>query len=426
MSWFTKSCDVLVVGAGPTGLFTALELARRGVSVRVIEEQWRTTSRSYALGLHPRTLDLLDAHGIAESLVAKGHRLDGVSLRDATGERFRLDLGAGGPKRPFLLVLPQYALEAALENALEKAGVPIEWNHRLAAAEARGGGAVARIQRLGKDSVGYAAATTEWVIDKETDVPVKFVVGADGHRSRVRRSAGIVFEQVAPSELFAVFEFAAAAPALRESVVILEQTATNVLWSLGHERFRWGFQVTEEDAAEDERTKSRLLVGFDAAAFPAVPPERLAEFIAARAPWFDAPVTEIFWSAAIRFERRLAGSFGSGAVWLAGDAAHLGGPVGMQSMNVGLREGRDLAWAIAERLKGVSGDPLADYGVARQREWRQLLGVDYPVRATAGATPWVRERAARIVPCAPASGRTLGKMLAPLGLELDAPEEWAI
>src|SRR5512145_251720 len=91
MSWFSKSCDVLVVGAGPTGLFTALELARRGVSVRVIEEQWRTASRSYALGLHPRTLDMLDAHGIADTLVAKGHRLEAVSLRDASGEHARLD-----------------------------------------------------------------------------------------------------------------------------------------------------------------------------------------------------------------------------------------------------------------------------------------------------------------------------------------------
>jgi 2-polyprenyl-6-methoxyphenol hydroxylase-like FAD-dependent oxidoreductase len=426
MSWFSKACDVLVVGAGPTGLFTALELARRGVSVRVIEEQWRTTSRSYALGLHPRTLDLLDIHGIADSLVAKGHRIDGVSLRDATGEKASLDLAAGGPKRPFLLVLPQYALEAAFEQALEKAGVKIEWNHRLASVEGRDGGVVARVQRLGKDSVGYAAATTEWVIDKESDVPVKFVVGADGHRSRVRRSAGIGYEQVAPSELFAVFEFAAKHDDVHDSSVILDDAATSVLWPMGHGRFRWGFQVTDEGAAEDDRTKSRLLVGFDADSFPAVPPEQLGAFVAARAPWFSAQVTEVFWSAAIRFERRLAGAFGAGSVWLAGDSGHLAGPVGMQSMNVGLREGHNLAWAIAERLRGASGDALADYGAARLREWRQLLGVEHAVRASSSATPWVRERAARILSCAPASGRTLGRMLAPLGLEFDAPEEWTL
>lgn len=424
MSWFSKSCDVLVVGAGPTGLFTALELARRGISVRVIEEQWRTASRSYALGLHPRTLDMLDAHGIADTLVAKGHRLEAVSLRDASGEHARLDLAAGGPKRPFLLVLPQNALEAALEHAVEKAGVKVEWNTRLAKAEPKDGGVAARVQQLGKDSVGYAAATTEWVIDREEDVAAKFVVGADGHRSRVRRSAGLAYDQVAPSELFAVFEFAADAPPLRESVVVLDEGSTNVLWSMGGERFRWGFQVTDEHAAEDERQKSRLLVGFDQAAFPAVAPERLGEFVAQRAPWFDARVTEIHWSAAIRFERRLAGAFGSGAIWLAGDAAHLAGPVGLQSMNVGLREGRDLAWAIAERLNGAKGDALADYGAARLREWRQLLGVERPVRAGASADPWVRERAARLVSCAPASGRTLARMLGQIGLELDAPEEW--
>ncbi|HEX6853494.1 MAG TPA: FAD-dependent monooxygenase [Candidatus Polarisedimenticolaceae bacterium] len=427
MSWFKSPCEVLVAGAGPVGQFCALELARRGISVRVLEEQWRTTSRSYALGLHPRTLELLDAHGLAEPLIAQGHRMGSVVLRDAKGEKGRLDFAHVGGKFPFLLVLPQFALEAALEQALEKRGVKVEWNHRLDSVRPEGTKVVAVVHKLGKETMGYAAATTEWVVEKEFEVEPSFIVGADGHRSKVRRATGIGYPEVGPSQLFAVFEFQAEGSPLSEVHIVLEEGRSNVLWSMREGRFRWGFEITDPAAAEDERKKSRLLVGFDDRSYPAIEPEKLGAFIAERAPWFLPRVTEVFWSAAIRFERRLVDRFGEGHVWLVGDAAHLASPIGMNSMNVGLREGRDLAWSIARRLREpAAGDALATYDAQRTREWKRLLGLEGAPAVATGADPWVRANAARIVDCAPSSGTALRSVLAPLGIQPAVEEEWAV
>lgn len=427
MIWSKPSCEVLVVGAGPVGQFVALELARRGVATRIVDEQWRTTSRSYALGLHPRSLELLDAHGLAQPLVELGHPLEGVVFHDRDRELARVDFKDAGGKYPFLLVLPQFALEAALERALEARKIRIEWNHRVDGIRTDGERAVAALQTLGKETMGYATSTTEWVVEKEEEVSPSFVVGADGHRSKVRRAAGIGYPEVAPAQRFAVFEFSADLAPLKEAHVVFDRGTTNVLWSMKGGRFRWGFELKDPAAPEDERKKSRLLVGFDAHAYPAVDPGRLSEFVAERAPWFTAGVREVFWSAAIRFERRLADRFGEGRVWLAGDAAHLASPVGMQSMNVGLREARDLAWSIAEvlRERGTTKS-LEAYDRERHREWRALFGLDGAPHVGSSAAPWVREHAADLVSGTPASGSALKSLLKGIGVEAVLEEEWTV
>ena len=421
MSWFKSPCEVLVAGAGPVGQFCALELARRGVSVRVVEEQWRTTSRSYALGLHPRTLGLLHEHGLAEPLVARGHRMDAVVIRDGAGGTRRLDFSKVEGEFPFLLVLPQFALEAALEEALGKRGVKVEWNHRLDGVRPGPDKVRSVVQKLGKETMGYAAATTEWVVEKESEVESAFLVGADGHRSKVRRAAGIGYPEVAPSQVFAIFEFQAEAPPFSEVHVVLEEGRAAVLWSMRDGRFRWGFELTDPSAGEDERKKSRLLIGFDERAYPAIEPSKLGELIRERAPWFTPRVKEVFWSAAIRFERRLADRFREGRIALVGDAAHLASPIGMNSMNVGLRESHDVAEAIARSLRepGAAG-ALDAYDAQRREEWRRLLGLEGAPSVAAGADAWVRSNASRLLDCAPSSGTALTSLLAPLGIEVVA------
>lgn len=425
MAWLKHDPEVLVVGAGPVGLFAALECARRGMRVRVIDEQWRTTSRSYALSLHPRSIELLDAHGLAEDLIAQGQRVEATVFCDRKGERARVKFSDLGVKYPFLLILPQHALEAGLERKLEEHKIRVEWNHRVVGLQDDGSKVAVRVQRLGKESVGYAAALTEWVVEKEFGIDASFVLGTDGHRSAVRRSAGIGYDEAGRQQLFAVFEFQADGAPIPESRVVLDDDTTNVLWSMKDGRFRWGFQLTDPSAAEDPRAKSRLLVGFDAGAYPAIDPASLHDFVAQRAPWFTPRVTEVFWSAAIRFERRLAERFGQGRVWLAGDSAHLAGPVGMHSMNVGLREARDLAWCVSQRHSGTPvEDPLGGYASARRREWMQLLGLEATPSVRPGADPWVRERAARILECTPSSGSALRGLLAQIGIEIELETEW--
>lgn len=411
--------DVLIVGAGPVGLFTALSLAERGIAIEIIDAQWRTAARSYALALHPGTLAVLDEAGLAGELVSHGYRLDKVAFYDGGERRAELELPRLESDFSFVLVLPQQALEDALERRLASLKTRVNWNNRMSRFEANDASCHAVVQRLGKETTGYSYAETGWVVEREIDTTAAYLVGADGHRSLVRRQLGLDFPDLGGARYFGVFELTADADLEHEARIVLDDDSTNVLWPLGDGRFRWSFEL-EPPELPPERVKGRLAVQLGTESLTALDETRLHELIAARAPWFEAEIHDVEWSLGIRFERRLASSFGHGRVWLAGDAAHLAPPLGVQSMNVGLREGRDLAARIATALgRGAAGDDdLEAYGRTYLDEWRRLLGLDGRVEVTARASEWVRKRAARIPAVVPASGADLQSLLGQLGLRL--------
>ncbi len=415
--------EVLVVGAGPVGQLAALALAERGVHVEVIDEEWRTTSRSYALALHPRTLELLDEVGLARDLISQGHRIDRVAFYDRETRRAEASLTDLSGPFPFVLVLPQKALEVALEERLEKHKVRVRWNHRLADLALGGEAPVATIEGLAKESTGYSVATTVWVVESETVTKARFVVGADGHHSGVRRALATGFDSRGESELYAVFEFHADAPEsirdLDEVRVVLDGGATSVLWPLGDGRLRWSFQIETSTLDIERPDKSRLAVQVGRHAYPYLAKEDLASLIERRAPWFEGSIGDLDWSVAVQFERRLAGSFGQDGVWLAGDAAHLAPPVGVHSMNLGLSEGHDLAKAMVEILRhGGSETLLEDYGRRVRESWLALFAAEAGEVEASKAEPWVAERAGRIVSCLPAAGDDLAVLAGQLGLAI--------
>ena len=145
--------------------------------------------------------------------------------------------------------------------------------------------------------------------------------------------------------------------------------------------------------------------------------ERLNQLIAARAPWCAARPTQIYWSTVASFDWRLARSFGRGGVWLAGDAAHQAGPVGVHSMNSGLVEACELAGRISQ-IQRAGGAPslLEEFATETRQAWQWLLGAGQAVRALPGADAWVRRRAPRIFAGIPASGDDLEPLLAQIGL----------
>jgi 2-polyprenyl-6-methoxyphenol hydroxylase-like FAD-dependent oxidoreductase len=422
-----QETEVLVVGAGPVGMFAALSLAERGVGVDLIDESWRTTARSYALALHSHSLELLDGVGLVDELMGDGHRIDAVAFYEGGERRAELSLADLPGGFPFLLVLPQDRLERALSRRLKEKGVPVHWNRRLAGFEQRtmdgDGKVVAQVEELGKESVGYGVATSEWVVEQRARVVSRFLLGADGHRSAVRRLLGFDFDKVGGDgdEVFAVFEMEAEPPAAHEVRVVLTEDTVNVLWPLGPERQRWSFQLREPQGLVSQRAKGRLAVQLGGDVFPYLDREDLSRLVAERAPWSgNGPGGgELAWSVAVRFEHRVASRFGDGRVWLAGDAAHLTGPIGVQSMNVGLSEAHELAWRMAEVMHGDGSDELfAEYDRQRRAEWTRLLGLDGAPSASDAAPPWVSGHADRLVSCLPASGDDLTLLARRIGLEM--------
>src|SRR5688572_29435081 len=189
MAFKDNSTDVLVVGAGPAGLTTALRLAVNGVRVTVVDEHWRTGAHSYALALHPASLRVLEGMGLAEELLSQGRRVDRVAFYEGTQRRCEISYASLGGTYPFLLVLPQSLLESALESRLIAAQVEVLWNHRVQRLDLEAG--TATIARLERVASGYPVERMEWTVGRTFTARPSWIVGADGYRSCVRESLGL-------------------------------------------------------------------------------------------------------------------------------------------------------------------------------------------------------------------------------------------
>jgi len=413
-----RQTEVLVVGAGPVGLFSAVLLADRGVRLVIVDEAFRPATHGYALALHPRSLELLDGVGLAEPLIARGHRIDRVAFYDRRARRAQLDLGAVDARFPFALALPQRELERVLAERLADLKVEVLWNHRASAITVDGDRAVATVDRLDRVSGGYPVATTHAVVVSSATVRAGFVIGADGGRSTVRARIGAEVETVGSPGMFGVFELRAAFEPANEMRVVVDDHTASALWPIGNQRWRWSFQLETPIQLPPRRPgESRPVVQIGDRSYPGLTADRLAELLAERAPWFDATVEEIFWGLVVGFERRLASPLGRGPLWIAGDAAHTMPPIGMQSMNAGLEEAHQLAGAMADALRGRTFEPAFSSYQRRSAEDPQwMTGEEERLVADDEADPWVAARASRLVECIPAGGRELEQLLGQLRL----------
>jgi len=405
---WTRDPDVLVVGAGPVGLFAAHRIAELGMSVVVADKSRRAAEHSYALGLHPATLELLAETGLADPIIEGGYRVDRLAFYDGQDRRAELALAGLPFAHPYVLVLPQSRLEEVLLERLKQQGVKVLRSHRASSVRGAGERVEVKIDELDRVSAGYATATMEWVVKRTRAMKPRFVVGADGHRSFVRELLGIEFDEAGRSDLYAVFEFDADARPEREVKVLLHEGGADVLWPLPDGAFRWSFQLDEQAEPKFGASGSELLKQIDGQSFPQLGEGHLRTLIAERAPWFAAEPRNLRWSVKVRFERRLARRFGEGHIWLAGDAAHLAGPIGVHSMNVGLRESRDLAARIADVLKdGAEMGTLTTYELERQAEWRALLALDEAQQEGSALPGWLAAHEQKISECLPATGEQL-------------------
>jgi 2-polyprenyl-6-methoxyphenol hydroxylase-like FAD-dependent oxidoreductase len=395
-----QEADVVVVGAGPVGLLAALALKTAGVDVAVYDANRRTGVHSYATVLHVATQNLLDRAGLLAACSAHGRPVDKLVLYEGAQRKADIDIALAAGESTHLLVVPQSRLESILEDALASRGVRVHWEHRIQSLEAAAEGVDLVVARLDSVSTGYPIARSERVVASMFDLTAKYVIGADGYDSFVRRRLGIDNPATGNAEMFSVYQLEPEGPIPEEGRFVFAKDGVTAYWPLPDGRCRFSFPIA--DHTQHRPDEAGLL-------------SHLAE----RAPWFPSTVKGIEWTAHALFERRLANWFGSGRVWLAGDAAHLTGPVGAQSMNVGLREGSDLAACLAAILRqGAGADTLEAYAGERKAEWRRLLGVDASLRGDAGA--WTQAYLGRLLSCLPASGDALDALAGQIGLQLKA------
>jgi len=396
----SRKTEVLIAGAGPVGLFTAVSLLERDVQVELFDSDRRKGTRSYALALHPHTLQLLQGVGLADRLAASGLRIDRVCFYDLEGERAAIDLGRLRGGFPYVLVVPQNELESVLQEYLREKKVKIHWDHRLQNIRRDGGKVKASIAQLDRVTLGYPVALNESVITKVFDVEADYVIGADGYHSRVRNILGSEFKTYGDPVTFFVTEFDADGPIDPEIRVVMNKTSTNVLWPMSAIRARWSFQISEDQ-------KKNLTE------------ESLDQLLRARAPWFTRRPAMVHWASQVTFDQRLSTLQGKDRTWLVGDSAHITGPVGVQSMNIGMREADDLAARLGKILRSsLSDQTLKNYSTERESEWRMLLEPENSVRVDSSCDDWLQKRAVRIVPCVPAGGEDLQAVLSQIGIAL--------
>ncbi|TVR50916.1 MAG: FAD-dependent monooxygenase [Puniceicoccaceae bacterium] len=410
--------EVLIAGGGPVGLLTALACHRHGLNVTVVEKESRSGTRSFALALHPGTLELLDGFGLLDQVLANANRVPSLVFYEGVERMARIGVASEEAPHPFVAVIRQSRLEDILVRAVQEHGVTVRWSNRLAAFKQGAEGVTGQIDELEERLMGYAIAHREWVVRRTVDFEAEFLLGADGHHSLTRQILGLEFPETAPSEMYAVFEFNSDYEDREEIRVVFHEGTTNVLWPMRDGYFRWSFGLADSRLAGEEREKDTEVVQWlPNGGFPALDRETLDRLIAERAPWFTGEIDQLNWRMVVRFEKRLVESAGKGRVWLAGDAAHLAGPVGVQSMNVGFREGVMLAEA-CRHCREANGDlsSFQHYDRVLAEEWRRLLGLEGCWHTGLSTPAGLELHLEQITPCLPAGGADLCELGTRLGL----------
>jgi 2-polyprenyl-6-methoxyphenol hydroxylase-like FAD-dependent oxidoreductase len=311
-----NTSDVIVVGAGPTGLMLACELAMRGVAVRLLEERRDIPNITRAFGLHARTLELLDARGLADEIVPRGVPV--YQVAPAPGAV--LDLKEIPSRYPMVLIAPQSLTEHVLADRAAQLGAETIYGAKVVGLE----------QDSDSVSVRLADGTTE---------RTRYVVGCDGAHSTVRRLAGIDFvgKQYETHILLADVRLAhppsdgLSAKTSPDGVVLLVPFGDGWFRAIAWDRTREQAPLSEPVALSEIR-EAFLRIGKT-----------------------DFGMTDMRWSSRFLSERRQAERYRVGRVFIAGDAAHVHSPLGAQGMNTGIQDAMNLGWKLAEAVTAVKG-----------------------------------------------------------------------
>jgi len=405
--------DLLVVGAGPVGLITALLGARAGLDVEIIDQEWRIATRSYACALHPHTLALLDDLGLLERALEMGVRVETLGFYEGADRKAEVNLGALPGKHPFALVLYQDDLEGLVEDALrERHGRRVGWGRRLDGLIWHDQSMTGILEVLQHRSTGESERRWTEVVERRQMIQARYLVGADGPHSRLLHLLGTGSDVAGEPTTYGVYEFEPRSEVKpqRELRVAIEGASTHVLWPLPGGTCRWTLQTSAATAEGDD-----AMAG-------SVGPTRLPHRIERVAPWFMGGVRAMDWASRVEFPRRIVHQFGRGRCWVLGDAAHQTVPGGAQSMNLGLQEAVQFVDKVRAVLKdGTSPTELREASEKWHASWQRVLGFE-PSLVTTPTTPsWVAAHAQQLASCLPASGADFVNLLGQLDLLWTGP-----
>jgi len=338
--------DVLIVGAGPTGLMLANQLGRRGLRPLIIDRHAGPARQSRALGVQARTLEIYAHLGLVDRALDLGKRATGADIwtRGRPSARVPLgDIGRGLSPYPFLLILGQDDNERLLGDLLRSRGIAVRWNTELVGLVQEPG----RVKAMFKHPDGTIG-----------EVTAAWVAGCDGARSAVRELNGIAFEGAPYEHVFFVADTQVTGPMVPDELNVY-------LWQEGFHLF---FPMRGTDHWRLVGILPRHLRGRDDLTFEEVIPSVRQEAGAGLS--FKA----CSWYSTYRIHHRRAARFRDRRCFLLGDAAHIHSPVGAQGMNTGLQDSYNLAWKLALVVSGRADAALLDsYEAERLPVARRLL-----------------------------------------------------
>lgn len=329
--------NVLVVGAGPTGLTAAIELRRRGVIATIIDRREAASSYSRAVGITPRSLELLSPAGVSERLIAEGVAMDRMRIYRGQTLLFEMPIYSERTNFPNVLALPQDRTETIMSDALVSLGGLVHYGIALE---------------------DFSKHKDQWVAQLSDGSEASFdtIIGADGMRSRVREVAGIAYPGFDLDETWSIADVDAQHWRHPEHFTIVQANPGEVVIvaPLGETRYR--VVSNTEDALET------LPLSLD--------------------------VTNIRRQGTFTISVRQAETYSKGGIHLAGDAAHCHSPVGGRGMNIGIADAAELA----RRL--VDGE-ISDYSAVRHRLGAETIKETERGRKMLTANDWFRRAAFR-------------------------------
>ncbi|MGH3677916.1 MAG: FAD-dependent monooxygenase [Mycobacterium sp.] len=326
--------DVIVIGAGPTGLTLACGLRAAGVTVRVLDKAAGPAVTSRALGLQPRGVEVLDRIGALGDLPDRAIPIREVIVTVEGRQLARLKIGLSMERlggRPGL-VMSQADIEGALRDRLSQLGGTVEWD--------------SGVQGLEVDADRVSVQLGDAI-----RVDAGWVVGADGAHSVVRKALGVGFPGVPVVERFLLADVHAELERPRNAASVwLRDSKLLAAFPLpGHDLWRLMAPAPPEFGDEPQQ---QGIVDF------------LGTRLGAEA---GGSIRSVEWTSSFRIQRRLADTYRRGQVLLAGDAAHIHSPLGGQGMNTGIGDAENLAWKLALVISGRADDSLLDTYQAERR-----------------------------------------------------------